>query len=86
MLLQVLPRDRGSIPLASIVTNPNPCSYHPVGQGFDFTKKRTTKFFDLKEKRLSTEIKKLEAIYQQKLNDMDELKKSVRQKAFEGEL
>jgi type I restriction enzyme S subunit len=32
------------------------------------------------------ETKKLEAIYQQKLADLDELKKSVLQKAFEGEL
>ena len=35
---------------------------------------------------LSTETKKLEAIYQQKLNDLEELKKSVLQKAFAGEL
>lgn len=35
---------------------------------------------------LSTETKKLEAIYQQKLNDLEELKKSVLQKAFSGEL
>ncbi len=34
----------------------------------------------------STETKKLEAIYQQKLNDLEELKKSVLQKAFAGEL
>jgi type I restriction enzyme S subunit len=32
------------------------------------------------------EIKKLEAIYQQKINDLEELKKSVLQKAFSGEL
>ncbi len=32
------------------------------------------------------ETKKLEAIYQQKLNDLEELKKSVLQKAFAGEL
>ena len=35
---------------------------------------------------LSTETKKLENIYQQKINDLDELKKSVLQKAFSGEL
>lgn len=35
---------------------------------------------------LSTETKKLEAIYQQKLADLEELKKSLLQKAFNGEL
>jgi|LakMenE01Jun11ns_1017448.scaffolds.fasta_scaffold9818597_1 type I restriction enzyme S subunit len=35
---------------------------------------------------LSAETKKLEAIYQQKVNDLEELKKSVLQKAFAGEL
>jgi type I restriction enzyme, S subunit len=35
---------------------------------------------------LSAQTKKLEAIYQQQLNDLDELKKSVLQKAFNGEL
>ena len=35
---------------------------------------------------LSAETKKLEAIYQQKLLDLDELKKSILQKAFRGEL
>jgi type I restriction enzyme S subunit len=35
---------------------------------------------------LSAETKKLEAIYQQKLAALDELKKSVLQKAFRGEL
>lgn len=35
---------------------------------------------------LSTETKKLETIYQKKLNDLDELKKSILQKAFAGEL
>ena len=35
---------------------------------------------------LSTETKKLEAIYRQKLIDLDELKKSILQKAFRGEL
>jgi type I restriction enzyme S subunit len=35
---------------------------------------------------LSTKTKKLEAIYQQKINDLEELKKSVLQKAFSGQL
>lgn len=35
---------------------------------------------------LRIETKKLEAIYQQKMNDLEELKKSVLQKAFSGEL
>jgi len=36
--------------------------------------------------RLSVETKKLEVIYQQKINDLEELKKSVLQRAFNGEL
>ncbi|MNT72052.1 EcoKI restriction-modification system protein HsdS [compost metagenome] len=35
---------------------------------------------------LSTETKKLEILYQQKINDLDELKKSILAKAFSGEL
>jgi type I restriction enzyme, S subunit len=35
---------------------------------------------------LSAETKKLEKIYQQKLNNLEELKKSILQKAFNGEL
>lgn len=35
---------------------------------------------------LSAQTKKLEAIYQQKINDLEELKKSILQKAFAGEL
>ncbi len=35
---------------------------------------------------ISAETKKLEAIYQQKINDLEELKKSILQKAFSGEL
>jgi type I restriction enzyme, S subunit len=35
---------------------------------------------------LSTETKKLEAIYTQKLADLDELTKSILSKAFSGEL
>ncbi|MCX6745321.1 MAG: restriction endonuclease subunit S [Candidatus Parcubacteria bacterium] len=35
---------------------------------------------------LAVEVKKLEAIYKQKLDDLEELKKSILKKAFEGEL
>jgi len=35
---------------------------------------------------LSTETKKLEVIYQQKLANLEELKKSVLHKAFNGDL
>ena len=35
---------------------------------------------------LSKEIKKLDTIYNQKINDLEELKKSILQKAFSGEL
>ncbi len=35
---------------------------------------------------ISAETKKLEAIYQQKVDNLEELKKSVLQKAFNGEL
>ena len=35
---------------------------------------------------ISEETKKIEAIYKQKINDLEELKKSVLQKAFSGEL
>ncbi len=35
---------------------------------------------------LSTETKRLEAIYQKKIDDLEELKKSILQKAFNGEL
>lgn len=35
---------------------------------------------------LSAQTKKLESIYQQKINDLEELKKSILQKAFSGEL
>jgi len=36
--------------------------------------------------KLSVETKKLEAIYQQKLNDLEDLKKAILQKALNGEL
>jgi type I restriction enzyme, S subunit len=35
---------------------------------------------------LNAETKKLENVYQQKLNNLEELKKSILQKAFNGEL
>ena len=35
---------------------------------------------------LRTETQKLEAIYQKKIEDLEELKKSILQKAFAGEL
>ena len=47
--------------------------------------KEQNKLLD-KINRLSIETKKLEAIYQQKTKDLEELKKSVLQKAFSGEL
>jgi|LakMenEpi03Aug12_release.lakeMendotaPanAssembly.Ray.scaffolds.fasta_scaffold376829_2 type I restriction enzyme S subunit len=46
------------------------------------TQKEVIKKLDL----LRSEIKKLEFVYQQKLNDLEELKKSILQKAFNGEL
>jgi type I restriction enzyme S subunit len=39
-----------------------------------------------KQKNEKAETQKLEAIYQQKLLNLEELKKSVLQKAFAGEL
>lgn len=44
------------------------------------------KFIVQKLNDLSIETKKLDAIYKQKLNDLEELKKSILQKAFNGEL
>jgi len=44
------------------------------------------KYIVAKLDALSVETKKLEAIYQQKLNDLEELKKSILKKAFDGEL
>ena len=35
---------------------------------------------------LSAETKRLEAVYEKKLADLEELKKSILQKAFEGKL
>jgi type I restriction enzyme S subunit len=36
--------------------------------------------------QLQTQTKKLETIYQQKINNLVELKKTILQKAFKGEL
>lgn len=47
---------------------------------------RTQQIIISKLETLSAETRKLEAIYQQKLADLDELKKSLLQKAFNGEL
>ena len=48
--------------------------------------KKTQETIVQKLDALSSETKKLEAIYEQKINDLEELKKSVLQKAFSGEL
>ena len=55
-------------------------------QKFPFPSVSAQKIIVQKLDALSAETKKLEAIYQQKLNDLEELKKSVLQKAFSGEL
>ena len=52
-------------------------SFPPIGKQGEIVQKLDA---------LSIEIKKLEIIYDQKLNDLEELKKSVLQKAFSGEL
>jgi type I restriction enzyme S subunit len=39
-----------------------------------------------KLEQLQSQVKKLEVIYQQKITDLSELKKSILQKAFNGEL
>jgi type I restriction enzyme S subunit len=52
---------------------------------FPKSKKEQNKLVE-KLNNFSTETKKLEAIYNQKINDLEELKKSVLQKAFSGEL
>lgn len=53
---------------------------------FPFPSVKEQKIIVKKLNALSTETKKLETIYQQKLNDLEELKKSILQKAFRGEL
>ena len=50
------------------------------------TSKNEQKMLFEKFEALSTETKRLEAVYQKKVVDLEELKKSVLQKAFEGEL
>ena len=52
---------------------------------FPKSKKEQNKLVE-KLNNFSIETKKLEAIYNQKINDLEELKKSVLQKAFSGEL
>jgi len=56
--------------------------------GFTFNRPAINKQQTIVKKldALSAETKKLEAIYQQKIEDLEELKKSVLQKAFNGEL
>lgn len=49
-------------------------------------RKNVVKILVSKFEKLSEETKKLENIYQQKINNLDELKKSILQKAFRGEL
>lgn len=53
---------------------------------FPFPSVKEQKAIVKKLDALSTETKKLEAIYQQKIEDLEELKKSILQKAFNGEL
>lgn len=53
---------------------------------FPFPSVEVQKIIVEKLNTLLEEIKKLEAIYQQKIADLEELKKSVLQKAFNGEL
>jgi type I restriction enzyme S subunit len=52
-------------------------SFPPIEKQIEIVKKLDS---------LSIEIKKLEAVYQQKINDLEELKKSILQKVFSGEL
>lgn len=53
---------------------------------FPFPSVKEQKQIVQKLDKLSAETKKLEVVYQQKLEDLEELKKSVLQKAFNGEL
>lgn len=53
---------------------------------FPFPSVKEQKLIVQKLDALSSETKKLETIYQQKFNDLEELKKSILQKAFSGEL
>jgi len=53
---------------------------------FPFPPLKTQQTIVQKLDALNAETKKLEVIYQQKINDLEELKKSILQKAFSGEL
>ena len=55
-------------------------------QEIDIPSLKEQKVIVAKLDALSAETKKLEAIYKRKLADLEELKKSVLQKAFNGEL
>ena len=55
-------------------------------QKFPFPSVKEQQTIIIKLKALRSETQKLEAIYQQKLLNLEELKKSVLQKAFVGEL
>ena len=55
-------------------------------QNFPFPSVQEQKSIVQKLKALSVEIQKLEVVYLQKLNNLEELKKSILQKAFNGEL
>ncbi len=55
-------------------------------QKFPFPKLKEQNLIVQKLNSLSSETKRLEAIYQQKLLNLEELKKSILQKAFSGEL
>ena len=57
-----------------------------LGFSFHMPTINLQKEFTIKLDKLSSETKNLENIYQQKLEDLEELKKSILQKAFNGEL
>ena len=58
---------------------------HPVKVYFPISKEEQKQIAQ-KLDVLSAETKKLEAIYKQKIADLEEMKKSVLQKAFSGQL
>ena len=53
---------------------------------FPFPSVKEQKRIVVKLNNLSAETKKLESVYQKKIEDLEELKKSILQKAFEGKL
>jgi len=59
---------------------------HLFAYRFNFPSLKEQQTIVQKLDTLSAETKKLEAIYQQKIKDLEELKKSILQKAFNGEL